>query len=138
MARESKLLLHAHSDVAAIDRLFAQWPEARVLWAHSGFDRPDKVRETLRRHPRLWSDLAFRGDQASGSKVDPAWRDAFMEFPERFVIGTDTFTPERWHYIGTHADYSRGWLADLPEPLAANIGWRNAEALLRGTATPRA
>ena len=134
LAREHKLVLHAHSDVGAIDRLFRLWPEARVLWAHSGFDRPEKVRETLRRHPRLWSDLAFRGDQASGAKVDPAWRDAFSEFPERFMIGTDTFTPERWHYIGTHADYSRAWLADLSEPLAANIGWRNAEALLRGTA----
>ena len=133
LARQHGLLLHAHSDVDAIERLFRQWPEARVLWAHSGFDRPEKVREVLRRHPRLWSDLAFRGDQANGSKVDPAWREAFNEFPDRFVIGTDTFTPERWHYIGSHADYSRGWLADLPEPLAANIGWRNAETLLRGS-----
>jgi hypothetical protein len=114
LARQHGLLLHAHSDVDAIERLFRQWPEARVLWAHSGFDRPEKVREVLRRHPRLWSDLAFRGDQANGSKVDPAWREAFNEFPDRFVIGTDTFTPERWHYIGSHADYSRGWLADLP------------------------
>jgi hypothetical protein len=133
LARQHGLLLHAHSDVDAIERLLRQWPEARVLWAHSGFDRPETVREVLRRHPRLWSDLAFRGDQANGSKVDPAWREAFDEFPERFVIGTDTFTPERWHYIGSHADYSRGWLADLPEPLASNIGWRNAETLLRGS-----
>jgi hypothetical protein len=137
LARERNLLLHAHSDVDAIDRLFRQWPEARVLWAHSGFDRPEKVREVLRRQPRLSCDLAFRGDHASGGKVDPAWRDAFTEFPERFVIGTDTFTPERWHYIGTHASYSRGWLADLPPPLAERIGWRNAEALLRGAAQAR-
>jgi predicted TIM-barrel fold metal-dependent hydrolase len=132
LARERGLLLHAHSDVDAIDRLFAQWPEARVLWAHSGFDRPERVREVLRRHPRLWSDLAYRSDQASGGKVDPAWREAFDEFPQRFLVGTDTFTPERWHYIGTHASFSRAWLADLPQPLAENIGWRNAEALLRG------
>ena len=51
LARERGLLLHAHSDVDAIDRLFRQWPQARVLWAHSGFDRPEKVREVLRRHP---------------------------------------------------------------------------------------
>jgi hypothetical protein len=132
LARERALLLHAHSDVDAIDRLFRQWPEARVLWAHSGFDRPEKVREVLRRHPRLMCDLAFRGDQASGGKVDAAWREAFDEFGDRFVIGTDTFTPERWHYIGEHARTSRGWLADLPLPLAEKIGWRNAEALLRG------
>jgi hypothetical protein len=135
LARERNLVLHAHSDVQAIERLFRQWPDARILWAHSGFDRPEGVRAMLRRYPKLWSDLAFRGDQASGSKVDPAWREAFMEFPDRFMIGTDTFTPERWHYIGSHATYSRGWLADLPAPIAAQIGWRNAQNLLNPKAS---
>ena len=134
LARQHGLLLHAHSDVDCIERLLRQWPEARVLWAHSGFDRPEAVREVLRRHPRLCCDLAFRGDHATGGKVDPAWREAFTEFPDRFMVGTDTFTPERWHYIGEHARYSRGWLADLPAPLAERIGWRNAEALVRGVA----
>ncbi|MBL8352081.1 MAG: hypothetical protein JNL87_17430 [Burkholderiaceae bacterium] len=138
LAREHRLVLHAHSDVDAIERLLRQWPEARVLWAHSGFERPEKVRETLRRHPRLWCDLAFRGDHASGGKVDAAWREAFGEFPDRFMIGTDTFTPERWHYIADHGGWSRAWLADLPAPLAEGIGWRNAEALFRGLARPAA
>ena len=134
LARQHQLLLHAHADVDCIERLLRQWPEARVLWAHSGFDRPEAVREVLRRHPRLWCDLAFRGDHATGGKVDPAWRETFTEFPDRFMVGTDTFTPERWHYIGEHARYSRGWLADLPAPLADRIGWRNAETLVRGVA----
>jgi predicted TIM-barrel fold metal-dependent hydrolase len=132
LARERGLLLHAHSDADAVNRLFAQWPEARVLWAHSGFERPEGVREQLRRHPRLWCDLAFRGDQARDGKVDPAWREAFEEFPQRFMVGTDTFTPERWHYIGPHADWTRQWLADLPRPLAERLAWRNGDALLRG------
>jgi hypothetical protein len=138
LARERGLLLHAHSDVAAIERLLRQWPEARVLWAHSGFDRPENVREVLRRHPRLWCDLAFRGDHASGSQVDAAWRAAFDEFPDRFMIGTDTFTPERWHFIPEHARFSRAWLASLPSALAEHIGWRNAETLVKGVAGPRA
>jgi predicted TIM-barrel fold metal-dependent hydrolase len=131
LARERGLLLHAHSDADAVQRLFAQWPEARVLWAHSGFDRPDAVRAVLRRQPRLWCDLAYRSDQAGGAKVDPAWREAFDEFPDRFMVGTDTFTPERWHYIGAHARFSREWLADLPPPLAEKIAWRNARAMLQ-------
>jgi len=138
LAREHALVLHAHSDVDAIERLLRQWPEARVLWAHSGFDRPEKVRETLRRHPRLWCDLAFRGDHATAGKVDAAWREAFTEFPDRFMIGTDTFTPERWHYIAGHASWSRAWLADLPAPLAERIAWRNAEALFKGSMRPAA
>lgn len=132
LARERGLVLHAHSDGDAIERLFRQWPQARILWAHSGFERPEKVRELLRRHARLWCDLAFRGDHASANKVEPAWREAFTEFPDRFMIGTDTFTPERWHSVGSHASYSRGWLANLPAKLAQQIGWSNAETLLRG------
>jgi hypothetical protein len=66
LAREYKLLLHAHSDADAVDRIFKTYPDAIVLWAHSGFDRPERVREMLRKHPNLWSDLAFRTDQASG------------------------------------------------------------------------
>jgi Amidohydrolase len=132
LAKERKLILHAHSDVDAIERLFKLWPDARILWAHSGFDSPEKVREVLRRHPKLWSDLAFRGDHAVQGKVDSAWRDAFMEFSDRFMIGTDTFTPERWHYIDAHASYSRAWLSDLPLRERERIAWRNGEALFRG------
>jgi hypothetical protein len=134
LAREHGLILHAHSDVDAVERLYALWPEARVLWAHSGFERPEAVRAMLRRHPRLWCDLAFRGDHADGERIDPAWREAFDEFSGRFVIGTDTFTPERWHVIGDHAERSRRWLASLRPAQAEAIGWRNAEQLLRGAA----
>jgi len=131
LAREQGLLLHAHSDADAVERLFRHWPEARVLWAHSGFDRPEAVAEVLKRHPRLWCDLAFRSDHAPGGRLEPAWRAAFEAFPDRFMVGTDTFTPERWHYIGPHAEHARLWLAALPAPLAEAIGWRNAEAMLR-------
>ena len=83
----------------------------------------------LKKHRKLHADLAYRNDHASGGKVDPAWREAFLEFPDRFLVGTDTFTPERWHYIVEHADWSRAWLADLPPDVAERIGWRNGEAL---------
>jgi len=130
LARQYGLLLHAHSDADAVERLFRQWPEARILWAHSGFDRPERVREMLRKHRNLWCDLAFRTDHGSGGKVDPEWRKAFLEFPGRFMVGTDTYTPERWHYIPEHASWSRAWLADLPAEVAEQIAWKNGEALL--------
>ena len=129
LAREHKLFLHSHSDAEAIERQFRQDPEARILWAHAGFDAPEKVREMLRKHKNLWCDLAFRSDHATMGKVDAAWREAFLEFPDRFMVGTDTFTPERWFYVVEHARWSRQWLADLPPEVAERIAWKNGEAL---------
>ena len=130
LAKRYGLLLHAHSDADAIDRIFKADPQARVLWAHSGFDRPDNVRKMLRKHNKLWADLAFRSDQANAGNVVPEWRAAFEEFPDRFMVGTDTFAPERWYYVAEHATFSRGWLASLPAPLAKKIAYQNAEAML--------
>jgi len=129
LAREHQLYLHSHSDADAIERQFRQDPKARILWAHAGFESPDKVREMLRKHKNLWCDLAFRNDHASGGKVDAGWRQAFLEFPDRFLVGTDTYTPERWFYVIEHARWSREWLADLPRDVAERIAWRNGDAL---------
>jgi hypothetical protein len=129
LARARGLWLHAHSDADAVERLYRQWPQARILWAHSGFDQPENIAAMLRRHPRLWCDLAFRTDHASGGKVDAEWRKVFLEFPERFMVGTDSFTPERWYYVEPHARWSREWLADLPPAVAERIAWKNGEAL---------
>ncbi len=130
LAKEHQLILHAHSDADAIERIFRQDPDARVLWAHSGFERPQAVREMLRRHPRLYADLAYRSEMGSSARADPDWLEAFREFRDRFMVGTDTFTPERLHYIPVHAEYTRGWLAAVPAELAERIAWRNAEAFI--------
>jgi hypothetical protein len=131
LAKEHNLLLHAHSDYDAIERIFKAYPDAKVLWAHSGFDRPEDVRKALRKHKNLWSDLAYRSEHASQTKIAPEWLKAFTEFPDRFMVGTDTFAPERWYYIGSHAEYSRGWIETLPEDIARKIAYENAENMLQ-------
>jgi len=129
LAKKYGIFLHAHSDAPAVENIFAQDPEARVLWAHSGFAAPEEVAKMLAKYPNLRADLAFRSEHAVGRKVDPAWRKVFTDFPDRFMIGTDTYTPERWYYVVEHANWSRGWLTDLPADLAERIGYKNAEAL---------
>ena len=129
LAKQHKLFLHAHSNADAVERLFRQDPAARILWAHAGFERPERVREMLRRYRNLWCDLAFRTDHAPGGKLDPGWRAAFLEFPDHFMVGTDTYMAERWHFVVEHARWSRAWLADLPQDVAEKIAYRNGEAL---------
>jgi hypothetical protein len=130
LARERNLLLHHHGDREALDLIFKSWPEARVLWAHSGFDRPNEVADALATYPRLWADLAYRTDMAGSGGVDAEWRKIFTAYPDRFMVGSDTFAPERWYYVGPHAEYSRSWLADLPMSLARKIAYENSEAML--------
>ena len=93
------------------------------------------MRTLLKRYPTLWCDLAFRSDHASGGELDPEWKRLFLDFPDRFMVGTDTFTPERWHYLVEHARWSRQWLAQLPPAVAERIAWRNGEALFANAAS---
>ena len=130
LAKDRNLILHHHGDREALDFIFETWPSARVLWAHSGFDDPERVVDALNTYPTLWADLAFRSDMASNDEIDPAWKVAFEAHPERFMVGTDTFAPERWYYVGPHADYSRDWLSLLPDEIADNIAYANAERMI--------
>jgi len=133
LAKEHRLFLHAHSDADAVERMFKHNPDALVLWAHSGFEEVGKVRAMVSKYKTLWADVAHRNDQAPSGKLDATWRQLFIDFPERFMVGTDTYTPERWHYVVEHASYSRKWLSQLPSDLADNIAFRNAERLAART-----
>ncbi len=131
LARQYQLILHAHSDADAIERIFAQYPQARVVWAHSGFARASEVAVLLRKYPKLWADFAFRSDMAAGSGVDPEWRAVIQEFPDRFMVGTDTFTPERLAYIPDHAQFSRRWIGALAPDIAQQVAWENGERMIQ-------
>jgi len=130
LAAKHRIFLHAHSDAEAIDRIFQTNPQALVIWAHSGFESPAGIAPMLAKYPNLWSDLAFRSEHAFNAEVDADWQALFERFPRRFMLGTDTYTPERWYYVVENANWSRLWLASLPTELAENIAYRNAETLL--------
>lgn len=137
LAKANGIFLHVHGDADAVRRIFAQDPQARVLWAHAGFADPEEVRQMLDGYGTLWADLAFRSEHGRDGHVAPEWRQLFLDHPDRFMVGTDTFTPERWYYVIDHADWSRAWLDDLPPEVAEAIAWRNAEALASWALGPR-
>jgi len=130
LADEYNLVMHAHSDADAVERLLAQNSRVKVLWAHSGFEDPEQIADMLARHDRLWADLAFRADVGSGGVLTDDWIKLFTDFPDRMMLGTDTFTPERMYFIPEHAAHARRWLAGLPKELAENVAWKNAHDLL--------
>jgi predicted TIM-barrel fold metal-dependent hydrolase len=130
LANQYGLFLHAHSDRDAIERIFKHNADALILWAHAGFEEVDEIRATMHKYPNLWADLSFRHEFFLTDEIDPEWRQLFLDFPNRFLLGTDTYTPDRWYLVVENAGESRDWLKLLPEEVAKNIAYRNAERLL--------
>jgi predicted TIM-barrel fold metal-dependent hydrolase len=130
LAKQHGLMLHAHSNADAVERLFRQDPEARIIWAHAGYEPPPRVSEMLERYPTLWAELSSRDDVVPNGRLAAEWRALLLEFTDRFMVGTDTFVPDRWGIIGSHAGSVRTWLADLPPEIAERIAYKNGETVL--------
>jgi predicted TIM-barrel fold metal-dependent hydrolase len=127
------LWLHAHCDEAALEALFAHDPNVKVIWAHSGFTtQPEALAGYLARHPTLIGELSYRYDVTQEGKLTPAWQRLFAAFPERFVIGSDTWVNQRWAQYGEMMAWYRDWLAQLPAGTARRIAYTNAAALFKG------
>lgn len=127
---ERNLILHAHSDEAAVENLLLTNPRARVLWAHAGMSTPiATIEKMMERYPNLRAELALRYDVSQNDGLDPAWRALFLRFPDRFMYGTDTWVESRWEALPGAMLAARGWLGELPEEVAAKIAYRNFEAL---------
>ena len=124
------LWLHAHSDDEAIDILFRHNPRVRIVWAHTGFTSPPEViAKYFERYPALVGELSYRYDMTSGGRLKPEWRALLLKYPDRFIVGSDTWVNERWSsYASIMADY-RSWLVQLPDDAAAKIAHRNGERL---------
>ena len=129
LAVQRNMLLHAHSDAGAIRELFAIDPRSKILWAHAGMaSSPAQIAALLDRHATLWVELSGRNsDVAPGDRLDPAWRALFLQHPDRFLIGTDTWTSHRWQELATDMTAARRWLAQLPREIAEKIATGNAE-----------
>ncbi|MEI7431592.1 MAG: amidohydrolase family protein [Betaproteobacteria bacterium] len=124
------LYLHAHSDDEALEILFRHNPKARIIWAHTGFSTtPAKVEAYLQRYPELWCELSYRYGITESGKLTTEWRQLFEKYPERFLIGSDTWVNERWDSYGSIMATYRGWLAQLPAGVAEKIASGNARRL---------
>jgi hypothetical protein len=133
---DKDLYLHAHADEEAVEILIGHNPRSRIIWAHTGFSlAPERVAALLDKHGALWGELSYRGGITDDSgKLTPAWRDLFVRYPDRFLIGSDTWTNDRWASYGDIIARYRRWLAQLPPEIAAKIAHGNAKALFGGPA----
>jgi predicted TIM-barrel fold metal-dependent hydrolase len=137
--------------VAEMERLLASDRRGTWLWAGTGtFADPPLLRRLLQAHPNLYCDLSgrmplFRGKNGppfdlipimdvvniadANERLRPEWKALLAEFPDRFVIGTDS--PPVDFFYRTAIDVWRHILEDLPPDIATKLAYGNAERLLR-------
>lgn len=134
-AEQHRLAVLAHVDDVAIDLLMAHAPNAgrtlRLIWAHTGIGGAsvERVDALMGRYPLLMGELSYRpGLTCSGGLLCPQWRALVQKYPDRFLIGSDTWVNQRWaSYDDLMRDY-RTWLGALEPALARRIAWENGAA----------
>ena len=138
-AAKNRLAVLAHVDDVAIDLLMAHAPDARLIWAHTGIGGSSvaRVDELLKKYPLLMGELSYRpGLTCDGGKLCGEWRTLMLKYPNRFMIGSDTWVNQRWQYYDELMKGYRTWLGDLPADVARKIAWSNGAGLF-GLRDPR-
>lgn len=130
LAASHHLFLYPHADEVALEELIGVRPGVRILWAHAGMTSPPAaVEQILDRYPNVWVELSYRFDVAPGGKLDPTWRALFLKYPDRFMVGTDTWTNAQWDRLPEILEGFRTWLRQLPKDVAEKIAHGNASRL---------
>ena len=135
-AEDKQLAVLAHVDDVAVDLLMANAPskgqKLRLVWAHTGIGGTpvERVEAMLARYPLLMGELSYRpGLTCEGGLLCPAWRALLLRYPDRFLIGSDTWINPRWQQYDELMQGYRRWLGDLPPDVARQIAWDNGAAL---------
>ncbi len=119
-AADHDLPICIHSDISSvwehepiylheIEEAVKNHPETRFIWAHAGISRRivvpsliQDLRRMLKTYPNLWIDLSwvvYPMDIVPNNIPDKDWIALVEEFPDRFMIGTDS--------IGHFSDYHK-------------------------------
>jgi len=131
LARQRNLALHPHTNLEGMRIILEKSPDINVLWAHGGFNVPvATLRELLDTYPKLYIELSLReGMLDDEQRLTPEWKQFLVDYRTRFLVGMDTYKPSRWADLPEIAAETRGWLAQLPEGVAADISRNNLDRL---------
>lgn len=127
------------ANIPAFERLVAHNRQARIVWAHAGWDligtrTPALMQQLLQRHANLYMNI--KSDQAGasataplgpGGNLKPDWLALLRAAPDRFMIGSDQFITD-----GTsRLEHARRIVDALPPDLAAAVANGNARRVYR-------
>ena len=131
IATTHDLPLLIHADPAVIDMVFTISPKLKVIWAHAGkYPYPELVSDYLERYDSLSVDLSMRDERiAPSGELSDEWYELFVNHPDRFILGVDTYSSSRWEDFDSAVLTIRRWLSQLPEDVRVKLAYENAAAI---------
>ena len=137
LAQQHRLPMLLHADPAVIDTVYEIAPGQAVIWAHAGtFPCTDLIADYLARYPALRVDLSVRDQRiAPDGVLRDDWYELFVRYPDRFMVGVDTYSLSRWHAFDQVAATIQRWLQQLPADVARRLAYDNAAVLFEAAGT---
>jgi predicted TIM-barrel fold metal-dependent hydrolase len=125
-----------HGNIAALERLLAHNPRAKLIWAHAGSDNvgyrtPELNRRLLAAHPNLYMEIKFdpgfpgKDPPIVDGKLKPEWLKLYADFPDRFIIGSDQHFDPPASVPLARAQQNALLLDQLPDGLRKKIAIEN-------------
>ena len=139
MAKQRNIPIHVHSGADPVKLLYRLEPALTVIWAHAGMTEPAAVVEDMMvKYPTLYADTSYRENdiRKADGHIAADWRQVIERFPERFMVGTDTWVNSQWDDYVELVTLNREWLYWFPRPIAELIAYKNAERLFGRKVSP--
>jgi len=134
-------------NIKAFERLLDHNTKTKIIGDHDGWDKTgdrtvELPRQLLENHPNLYMaikiDLPTRGKRVfvqnspidENGKIRPEWVSLIKSFPDRFIIGSDSFFGIP-HQPSVLLQNEKSFLNQLPPDLARKVGYENAVLIYR-------
>ena len=121
-----------------------KYPRLKLLFAHAGGNLgPRHIRQVIEQCDNAMIEFSARdpwrygGLTGDDGRLLPAWRELVIEYPDRFMTGTDPVwkvtrtqswdqADDGWDYFEQLLAYHRKWIEDLPQTVRQKIRIDNA------------
>jgi len=147
LAAEFDVPFNIHTEAASykfLQPICEQHSNVRFLWAHAGgLLGPEHSEGIINACPNVWIELSARDPHHYGGIIDeqrrlrPEWKEIFIKYPDRFMVGTDPVwkahqvhrwdeADKGWLHYDEFISFHRDWLKELPQEVEKKIRLDNA------------
>lgn len=124
-------------------------PQLRLIFAHAGGHLEARhIRNIISACDNVTIEFSardpwrFDGLTDANHRLLDAWRELVLEYPDRFITGTDPVwkvtrtqtwdqADDGWDYYEQLINYHRSWIAELPPQVQLKVAFENARRLYK-------